>query len=698
MIVRCYWIVLLVLGLGQSAWTQQSTLAGGVSAFSSAGGLTNNQSTAVNFAKAPFTVTPPATFGAFSIGDNTGVGVYNFLDGIFLKGNGGGINNKNNSLGYATWDISGNFVFGGPANNNNYFNAPYAAMSAGMMTNINPPYDAVAHLYPVPILVINSYSDMGCTPNGAWSTNTIALVDTVAPGWFAMGWSNIWYDCGQLTNRVGVANHITNNGTAFPQGITGIVTYAHSHGFGVGAYLAHGQVYCAGSPGIPTIDSFIFQDVMDVGIMGFDFLKVDYCGNSTPYTDGLPYAPGATMLTRHYAMFPEANYNMSFQLGRKPLYLETTEVFATQTSAWHVYNTLAGFNAYENGSPPGDGTWQGGLTNFIFEMVNNHETRPGHWVRQNALTGATAIQARGTMTVAAVTPSSVFLGSTNLIGNAAASPFYTNSLVNFGIIRHPLVLPGYEVISNSANHTVVIARPLGPLNGRPTTASAFNGGSFGIGLGGYTTFGTDGTNAVGVFNLDTGAHTQVINVTNIGCPSNAVIQVYDVWGNSLLGTFVNQYTTPSIPAADSSLYEFVVTKSVTDGSSAAVGDVGEVISSLVASGSAISLSTGTAANITSISLTAGDWDVSGVSSFAGASATMSQTVGGISTTSATLPTDGTQIYSADQTVALSVTNAVSIFPKQITVSTATTVYLVGKVTFSAGTVTGFGAIRARRVR
>lgn len=373
--------------------------------------LTNFDTRPITLNNYPFIVSPPSVFGNLNFGGNLGVGIYNFSDLMVFKGQGYSFNGKDNAFAYGTVDsATGAWKLGGPGNNNNYFNAPHAAMSAGMMTNINPPYDAVAHLYPVPILALNSFSDMGCTPNGPWSTNMIALVDTVAPGWFNMGWSNIWYDCGQLTNRVGAANHITNNGAAFPQGITGIVTYAHSHGFNIGAYLAHAQTYCAGSPGIPTIDSFIFQDVYDVGAMGFDFLKVDYCGNSTPYTDGLPYDPGnSTMLVRHYAMFPEANYFMSYKLGRKPLYMETTEVFSSVNNAWHPDNTLAGFNAYENGSSPGDATWQGGLTNFIFEMVNNHETRPGHWVRQNSLTGSTAIQARGAMSLFALAPSRALL-------------------------------------------------------------------------------------------------------------------------------------------------------------------------------------------------------------------------------------------------------------------------------------------------
>jgi len=134
------------------------------------------------------------------------------------------------------------------------------------------------------------------------------------------------------------------------------------------------------------------------------------------------------------------------------------------------------------------------------------------------------------------------------------------------------------------------------------------------------------------------------------------------------------------------------------GSSAASGIVGEVISSLVASGSAVSLTTATAANVTSISLTAGDWDVSGNISFAGGTATYTGSAGSIGTTSATLATDGTEVNSGAQFTAVSVTDGLTVPAKQINVSATTTVYLIGKATFSAGTVSAYGSIRARRVR
>jgi hypothetical protein len=122
------------------------------------------------------------------------------------------------------------------------------------------------------------------------------------------------------------------------------------------------------------------------------------------------------------------------------------------------------------------------------------------------------------------------------------------------------------------------------------------------------------------------------------------------------------------------------------------------VSSLVASGSPVALTTATSANITSISLTAGNWDVQGNINFAGASATYTGASAGISTTSVTVPTDGTEVFSGAQFTVLTATDGVSVPRKQINVTSTTTVYLIGRASFSAGTVGAYGSITARRIR
>ena len=128
------------------------------------------------------------------------------------------------------------------------------------------------------------------------------------------------------------------------------------------------------------------------------------------------------------------------------------------------------------------------------------------------------------------------------------------------------------------------------------------------------------------------------------------------------------------------------------------GDVGESTTSLVASGSAVSLTTATGANVTSITLTAGDWDVSGIVNVAFTSATHTGTTASFSTTTATPATDGTEGYTGLQLTITSATTSIPVTEGRLSLSTSTTVYLTVKSTFSAGTAAAFGKITARRRR
>jgi len=144
------------------------------------------------------------------------------------------------------------------------------------------------------------------------------------------------------------------------------------------------------------------------------------------------------------------------------------------------------------------------------------------------------------------------------------------------------------------------------------------------------------------------------------------------------------------------------TVGVTGASNAAAGSVGEFVSALVAVGSAVSLTTATAKNVASISLTAGDWDVEGNVNFTGGSATTAAGglfSTGISTSTGALPTDGSEVPVAVPPVTTTSFLANGTLPrKRISISSTTTVYLVAEATFSAGTVGAYGAITARRER
>ncbi len=174
--------------------------------------------------------------------------------------------------------------------------------------------------------------------------------------------------------------------------------------------------------------------------------------------------------------------------------------------------------------------------------------------------------------------------------------------------------------------------------------------------------------------------------------SNGTSNVYLATGN--YGVLVTNSTgVPSISAGG----QIPGTRT---NDSASAGNCGEYISSTVLVGSAVSLVSGTATNITSISLTAGDWDVSGNIAFVGAAGTTATTgVATINTTSGTAPTiPGAGAYNR---VVVSAVNSTIVLPTgstRISLASTTTVYLIGASAFSGGTSTAYGFIGARRAR
>jgi hypothetical protein len=132
----------------------------------------------------------------------------------------------------------------------------------------------------------------------------------------------------------------------------------------------------------------------------------------------------------------------------------------------------------------------------------------------------------------------------------------------------------------------------------------------------------------------------------------------------------------------------------TTNNNAAAGSVGEFVSSVIASGSAVSYSTGTPKDMTSISLTAGDWNVWGNIFFIVGGA-MTASNGWISATSATLP-------DLSLAVGINVTglgsSGFAVPMQRFSLSGTTTIYISAQFTFSTSTVTACGGIYARRVR
>jgi hypothetical protein len=138
------------------------------------------------------------------------------------------------------------------------------------------------------------------------------------------------------------------------------------------------------------------------------------------------------------------------------------------------------------------------------------------------------------------------------------------------------------------------------------------------------------------------------------------------------------------------------------GGNAAAGKIGEFISANVAAASPVALTSGAAANVTSISLTAGDWDVEGTVAFLmGATTTVTQFGGGVSSVTATLPPISTGARFTNLCASFAPGAVSMMYPTgalRVSISSTTTIYLVAFSVFGVSTVGGFGYIGARRVR
>jgi len=124
--------------------------------------------------------------------------------------------------------------------------------------------------------------------------------------------------------------------------------------------------------------------------------------------------------------------------------------------------------------------------------------------------------------------------------------------------------------------------------------------------------------------------------------------------------------------------------------------IGQTTVSSVVSGSAISLTTATPTNITSISLNAGTYEISGIVNFTGAITVTGAQLASVNTTSATIGTQGNNAVSSVVPTAgfLLGDNSVSIPSWILTIATTTTVFLIGQASFSLGTTSVYGRISA----
>lgn len=267
-------------------------------------------------------------------------------------------------------------------------------------------------------------------------------------------------------------------------------------------------------------------------------------------------------------------------------------------------------------------------------------------------------------------------------GTTTDPAFGNNPTITGGSINNAPV--GATTPSTGAFTTLTATTPVGVISGGTGRATLTSHGVL-VGEGtaavNQTTAGNTGQMLLGV----TGADPTFGNNPTIT-------------GGSIDGTPVGG-TTPSTGAFTTVTATGTITPSQTSGivgtttnNNANAGSVGEFVT---ATGSGVALTSGTAANITSISLTAGDWDVWGNIEFAPTGAAQTILIGGINTTSATqAATPFREVLQGT----LTGNNSAWAPQQRISIAGTTTVFLVGTSTFSGGTVAATGYIAARRAR
>lgn len=209
-------------------------------------------------------------------------------------------------------------------------------------------------------------------------------------------------------------------------------------------------------------------------------------------------------------------------------------------------------------------------------------------------------------------------------------------------------------------------------------------------------------------------YTDVIQVGNkfvvtTAASSTATVEIWDGYSTLLTSTSMAASTTNVFGQYQQEVRIKIIclSGSLTYTESTFTTQIDQVKTATVASGSAVSETTATPVNVTSLSLEAGDWELSAVvdRTLTGTTATIYGA--GISLTTATMPgqaggsglgTDALVTQSAAFGATVTGTYSTAIPPVSLSVTATTTVYLVAADTFSAGTVAVFGTLRAKRIR
>jgi hypothetical protein len=134
---------------------------------------------------------------------------------------------------------------------------------------------------------------------------------------------------------------------------------------------------------------------------------------------------------------------------------------------------------------------------------------------------------------------------------------------------------------------------------------------------------------------------------------------------------------------------------------AAAGKIGEILESTVLVGSAVSLTTATETNITSLALTAGDWDAWALASYLPNGATtftgLTAWIHNVSATFPTVPNGGAYVSQVGG-MSTGGSQHLPVGMRRYSFASTTTIYLTTYAGFGVNTLVAYGYLGARRVR
>lgn len=341
-----------------------------------------------------------------------------------------------------------------------------------------------------------------------------------------------------------------------------------------------------------------------------------------------------------------------------------------------------------------DGTW-GTTLNADLELIDAVFTAAGSGTAVGLNVGAAKTLALGgAMSAAAWTTAGI------KIKQAAATYTDTSSTGTVADVRINNIGAPTIAASSASTYTnaygIYFADPVQGTNVTLTAKWAAGFDSIRVGTSNALTVSTAGvlTATSPVFitpALGTPASGSVTNLTG-----TASININGTVGASTPST--GAFTTVSATGAITPSQTAGIVGTTTN-NSADAGSVGEYIESVVTSASPVTgFVTGTAKNVASISLTAGDWDVVGqILSDPAGTTTTSQWIGCLHTTTNTLSSVETRVVdNGSPGVGQRVCSTMA--RRRFSVSGTTTVYLVAQADFAVSTMSMCGFINARRVR